>query len=385
MINLFDDKVRVDLDPSHHNENSFNYYDRSARKDVSNVREKLNEWFSYFPTSEQVELKSRFKKTFSSAYFELFIHELFRRQGFEILIHPEVPNTSKRPDFLMKKESLEFYLEAKEAREKSDPQQALENRINQVYDSLNRIKSPNFFLKIDELILKTANQPSTKKAIANIETESAKYDPELLTDQLTKYGFERSARIEYEDIDLKLVVSLIPKSPAARGLDDGRAIGMYPYETIWGGSEESIKGSFEKKYKRYGQLDKPYIVCINAIGMKGNGDIDVENALWGSVAWTWSTDPNNRNERWERQRDGMFLDKKGPRCTNVSGVLVTKVMEFNIHVAQHWFAKHPYSKNEADFTAFDLTHTFVSEGKIKKEVKKTIGDILQVESTWLVD
>jgi hypothetical protein len=385
MINLFDDKVRVDLDPSHHNENSFNYYDRSARKDVSNVREKLNEWFSYFPTSEQVELKSRFKKTFTSAYFELFIHELFRRQGFEILIHPEVPNTSKRPDFLMKKESLEFYLEAKEAREKSDAQQALENRINQVYDSLNRIKSPNFFLKIDELILKTANQPSTKKAIANIETESAKYDPELLTDQLTKYGFERSARIEYEDIDLKLVVSLIPKSPAARGLDDGRAIGMYPYETIWGGSEESIKGSFEKKYKRYGQLDKPYIVCINAIGMKGNGDIDVENALWGSVAWTWSTDPNNRNERWERQRDGMFLDKKGPRCTNVSGVLVTKVMEFNIHVAQHWFAKHPYSKNEADFTAFDLTHTFVSEGKIKKEVKKTIGDILQVESTWLVD
>lgn len=383
MKRLFDDKVRVDLDPAHHNENSFDYYDRSARMDVSNVREKLNEWFSKFPTSEQVELKSRFKKTFSSAYFELFIHELFRRQGFEILIHPEVPNTSKRPDLLMKKDSLEFYLEAKEAREKSEAKEALENRINQVYDSLNRINSPNFFLKIDELILKTAKQPSTKRAIANIEAESAKYDPDFLTDQLTKYGLERNARIVYEDIDLKLVVFLIPKSPGARGLDGGRAIGMYPFETSWGGSEKSIKGSFEKKYKRYGQLDKPYIVCINAIGIKGNGDIDVENALWGSVAWTWSTDPNNRNERWERERNGMFLDKKGPRCTNVSGVLVTKVMEFNIHEAQHWFAKHPYSKNEADFTAFDLTHSFVSDGRIKKEVKKTIGDILQVDSSWL--
>lgn len=63
--------------------------------------------------------------------------------------------------------------------------------------------------------------------------------------------------------------------------------------------------------------------------------------------------------------------------------LVTKVMEFNIHEAQHWFAKHPYSKNEADFTAFDLTHSFVSDGRIKKEVKKTIGDILQVDSSWL--
>jgi len=152
MAKLFDDKVRVDLDPAHHNENSFDYYDRSARKDVSNVREKLNDWFSKFPTSEQVELKSRFKKTFSSAYFELFIHELFRRQGFEILIHPEVPNTSRRPDFLMKKDGLEFYLEAKEAREKSEAQEALENRINQVYDSLNRTKSHEFYP--DLIILK---------------------------------------------------------------------------------------------------------------------------------------------------------------------------------------------------------------------------------------
>ena len=383
VANLFDDKVRIDLDPSHHNENTFDYYDRSARNDVSNVRQKLNDWFSGYPLSEQKELKSRFKKTFSSAYFELFIHELFKRQGFEIVIHPEVPNSSKRPDFLLKKNGLEFYLEAKEARDKSAAQQALENRINQVYDSLNKIKSPNFLLCIDELILKTANQPSTRKAIEKIQTDSAKYDPDFLTDQLTRYGLERRATIEYEDVDLKLVVSLIPKGPAARTSDGGRAIGMYPFETTWGGSEGSIKESFAKKANRYGDLDKPYVICINAIGMKGNGEIDVENALWGSIAWTWSTDPNNPDERWERQLDGIFHDKKSPRCTNVSGVLVTKVMEFNIHVAQHWFAKHPYSKNELDFSIFELSHAFVSEGKIKKESKKTIADILQVEATWL--
>lgn len=385
MTGLFDEKKRVDLDPSHHNENTFDYYDRSARKDVSNVRQLLNKWFLSYPVNEQNELKSRFRKTFSSAFYELFIYQLFRQQGFEIEIHPEIPNSNKRPDFLLKKGSAELYLEAKEARDKSEDEEALEKRINQIYDSLNKIKSPNFLLKIEELVLKSTKQPSTKKAIEKIETEVANYDPDALAEQLTKFGLDNGAKIEYENDDLKLLVSLIPKIPSARNLDEGRPIGMYPFESFWGGSEDSIKDSFAKKSKRYGILDKPYFICINAIGIKGEGDFDVENALWGSLAYTWSTDPNNRNERMERQRDGIFLDKKGPRCKNVTGVLVTKVMEFNIHIAQHWFALHPFTDVQFDFNVFDLTHNYVGNGQVQKESKQTIGEVLKINSTWLDD
>lgn len=385
MTGLFDEKKRVDLDPSHHNENTFDYYDRSARKDVSNVRQLLNKWFLSYPVNEQNELKSRFRKTFSSAFYELFIYQLFRQQGFEIEIHPEIPNSNKRPDFLLKKGSAELYLEAKEARDKSEDEEALEKRINQVYDSLNKIKSPNFLLKIEELVLKSTKQPSTKKAIEKIETEVANYDPDALAEQLIKFGLENGAKIEYENDDLKLLVSLIPKIPSARNLDEGRPIGMYPFESFWGGSEDSIKDSFAKKSKRYGILDKPYFICINAIGIKGEGDVDVENALWGSLAYTWSTDPNNRNERMERQRDGIFLDKKGPRCKNVTGVLVTKVMELNIHIARHWFALHPFTDVQFDFNVFDLTHNYVGNGQVQKESKQTIGEVLKINSTWLDD
>lgn len=385
MTALFDQKIRGDLDPSLHNESTFDYYDRSARRDVSNVRQLLNRWFLGYPDSEQDELKSRFKKTFSSAFYELFIYHLFRHQGFEIEIHPEIPNSKKRPDFLLKKGSVEFYLEAKEARDKSEGEEALEKRINHVYDSLNKIKSPNFLLKIDELLLKSTKQPSTKKAIEKIENEVALYDPEFLTERLIKFGLEKSAKIEYENDDLKLVVSLIPKIPTARNLDPGRPIGMYPIESFWGGSEDSIKDSFTKKSKRYGKLDKPYFICINAIGIKGEGDFGVESALWGSLALTWSTDPINRNERMERQRDGIFLDRAGPRCKNVTGVLVTKVMEFNIHEARHWFALHPFSEVQFDFSVFDLTHNYVESGQVQTETKKTIGEILNIKSTWLDD
>lgn len=385
MTVLFDEKQRVDVDPSHHNENTFNYYDRSARKDVSNIRQLLNKWYLGYPVNEQIELKSRFKKTFSSAFYELFIYQLFKHQGFEIEIHPEIPNSNKRPDFLLKKETVEFYLEAKEARDKSKEEEASENRNNQVYDLLNKIKSPNFFLKIDELVLKTTRQPSIKKAIEKIETEVANYDPDALMEQLTKYGLDNGAKIEYESDDLKLIISLIPKIPSARNLNEGRPIGMYPIESFWGGSEESIKDSFTKKSKRYGMLDKPYFICINAIGIKGEGDFDVEGALWGSLASTWSTDPNNKNERMERQRDGIFLDKTGPRCKNVTGVLVTKVMEFNIHVARHWFALHPFTDIPFEFSLFNLTHNYIGNGQVQKVSKQTIGEVLKMNSTWLDD
>ncbi len=382
-ITLFDHKNRIDLDPSHHNENIFDYYDRSAREDVSKIRQLLNEWLLNYPKSEQLELKKRFKKTFSSAFYELFIYTLFKHQGFEITIHPEIPNSNKRPDFLLKKNNYEFYVEAKEARAKTEAEEAFEKRTNQLYDSLDKIKSPNFLLKIDELIIKSTNQPSIKKAIDKIEREASKYDPDKIAAELNKIGLENVTKIIHDDDNLKLIVSLIPKIPSARTIDKGRAIGMFPMESFWGGMEESIKDSFTKKAKKYGELDKPYFICINAIGILGDGDFDVENAIWGSLAWTWSTNPNNRNERWGRGNDGIFLGKNGPRCKNVSGVLVTKVREYNIPTASYWFAKHPFSDNAANFELFNLTHYSVKAGQITKQTGQTIGEILNLEPLWL--
>jgi hypothetical protein len=154
-------------------------------------------------------------------------------------------------------------------------------------------------------------------------------------------------------------------------------------ESFWGGSESSIKDSVTKKAKRYGSFDKPFFICINATEIKGAADFDVENALWGSLAWTWSTDPANRNERWERQLNGIFLDKKGPRIKNVSGLLVTQVNAFNLHVASHWLAKHPFADLNFDFSVFDLSYNYVDDNKITKQDGKSIGEVLSIKPTWL--
>lgn len=379
---LFEKKNRIHLEPALHNENTFEYYDRSARKDVAAVRNVLNRWFEKYPKSEQHELKSRFKKTFSSAFYELFIFLLFKNQGFEIIIHPKIPNSNKRPDFLLKKANIEFYLEAKEARDKTEEEEAQQKRINQIYDSLNKIESPNFFLRIEELILKTEIQPAIKKIIPTIENELKKICPDKVTEDLEKNGYDSSPRINIEDDKFKLIVSLIPKSPENRN-KGGRPIGAYSFEAYWGGAENSIKNSFSKKAKRYGKLDKPYIICINAIGSKFSGVYDVENAVWGTFGISWSNDPNNKDEKFIRQRDGIFMGAKGPIFKNVSGILITYTMEFNIPDSNYWLIKHPFSNKDFDFDIFHLSYQYLENGTINSVQGKSIGEILKIKSNWL--
>lgn len=383
MQNLFEEKTRTDTDPAFYSENVYEYYDRSARVDAAKIRQVLNEWFRFYPSIEQHELFCRIKKTFSDAFYELFIHELFRSQGFLLKVHPEIPNSTKRPDFLVSKENFEFYLEAKESKDKTQTQKALENRENQFYDSINKIKSPNFFLRIEELIIKSEKQPATKGLIARIEEALTKYDPDEVQEQIKVSGFDNIPKIIQEDPDLKFIVSLIPKSPTLRKVDAGRPIGMHPIQAFIGGSEDSIKTSFIKKAKRYGKLDKPYIICINAIGPKFIGPYDVENAIWGTLALAWTDDPINSKERLVRANDGIFFGLKGPKFQNVNGVLVTNIWPHNVPVSSYWFAKHPFSRKDFSFDIFMLEYFYAENGQIKKKEGRSFGEILNIDANWL--
>jgi hypothetical protein len=381
-MKLFENKHRTFSKPAGHNENSYDYYDRSARKDVAIIRKTLNKWFRKYPDEEKIELKNRFKKSFSSAFYELFIFNLFKSQGFKVIIHPNAPSTTKRPDFLVSKRTIEFYIEAKIATGESKKQESLRKRMNQIYDSLNTINSPNFFLAIEELILHTTLQPSTREIRDKIETELRKFDPDEVTRIIQNSGYENRPKITFDDQNLTLIISIIPKDPEFRN-QDSTPIGVSPSEAFWGGEEESIKTSFAKKAKRYGKLDKPYIICINSIGIKFTGGYDVLNAVWGTVALSWSTNPAARDEKVTRIKDGIFLSDNGPIFKNVSGILITHVMEFNIPNSNYWLIKHPFASRELDFKIFDLGYQFIKDSKIIPISGKTIGEILKIKPNWL--
>jgi hypothetical protein len=119
-MKLFEDKIRIDREPAKHIDNLYDFYDRNAQPWIEKVRNILNYWFSHYPEIEQYELKCRFQSEFRSALYELFLFELFLRQGFNISIHPTLPNITTKPDFLLSKDDTEFYMEAKVSTGKSD-------------------------------------------------------------------------------------------------------------------------------------------------------------------------------------------------------------------------------------------------------------------------
>jgi hypoxanthine phosphoribosyltransferase len=77
-MKLFDETIEIIVGPSSNNENSFNYYHKSNRKDIQIIRETLEKWFSEYPKSEKLELKSRFKKDLDSAFYELFLFKCLK-------------------------------------------------------------------------------------------------------------------------------------------------------------------------------------------------------------------------------------------------------------------------------------------------------------------
>jgi len=374
MMPLFEDKLRNRLECSFHSENAFDYYDTSDRKEIKEVRDVLNQWFAKYPIEEQSELKTRFIKTFSSAFFELFLYNLYSQLGCEIVIHPKLKDSEKRPDFLMKKDSLEFYLEAKEMRSESSTSKSQKNMKNNVYDMLNQIDSPLFFLKINKLIIKSSEQPETKNLLKEIKT---------WLDSLSMGNIERTIEFEglgklpmFKQENSKILVELTvrPKTEKTRNKPGVRPIGVYPVQVGYDDTVNLIKKSIKKKASRYGMLDKPYVVAINFLDSSGITKDDIDEAVFGSILIS-----NKHEADFMRAKDGLIMGPKGPINKKVSAFQFMNVHPLNLHVANNWLIKHPFAYNPIDLNYINMTHLYMNNSTLKESKGQTIKEILEIE------
>lgn len=385
MIELFDKTSEFIEGPSGNNENSFNYYHKSNRNDIRIIRVTLEDWFSKYPESEKKELKIRFKKDFDSAFFELFLYELFKKLGYDITIHPELKDSSKRPDFLIVKNGNRTYVEAKICYDKTEAEMAFERRQNEFYDQLSKVRIKGFLLGIEELNFITKKQPRVKELIVKIENEVANLNPIQITVDMEKYGFDGCPRIEFENKDFNIIIQPMPLIESERDKISENPIGMFPFESFWGGGEESLRQSILKKAKRYGKFEIPYLICINALGKKTSRKIDIENVVWGSLQYTFSTDPNKRDGKMTRKSDGIFYNAGKAQLNNVSGIMVTKVFPSNIPNAKYWMYKNPFANNNFNFEDINLTYSYIKDNQIISQEGTDLDRIFDINKDWLTE
>lgn len=106
---------RKDRSPRRPNESSYGFLNRSGSDFFAPVRELWQRWVDALPVDDRPgvvgNLSSGDDDAFQSAFWELYLHQLLTGSGCEVELHPDVPGTSKHPDFLVHAPQP-FYLEA---------------------------------------------------------------------------------------------------------------------------------------------------------------------------------------------------------------------------------------------------------------------------------
>ncbi len=113
----------------------------------------MEAWLARLPAAHRSDLCGRLRSRddyhFEAAFFELYLHTLFRNLGFRVQLHPRAGGKGGRPDFLLRSGSYSpFLVEAATVDELSTKGRAAHNRLVAIYDALNSIDCPDFFLHV---------------------------------------------------------------------------------------------------------------------------------------------------------------------------------------------------------------------------------------------
>lgn len=351
-MRLFDDIVRDYEGPAGYAEPRFTYLNRSARPTASRVRQVLEDWFSRYPSESQPDLRGRFRSAddspHCSAFFELFLHELLLRLGCHVKVHPEISGTTRHPEFLVESPSgSRFYIEAVVATSESKEKTAARARMNVVYDALNRLDSPDFFIGM-YLSGAPETPPRARRIRAFLAERLRSLNPDEIARILESGGIDAVPHWHYQHEGWNIDFFPIPKSAGVRGCPGVRPIGYHFHEPCWVNPKAAIRDVIVKKAGRYGDITLPYVVAVNALGEYVDRD-DIMDALFGERQITIRL-PQARDRRardiepkMTRALNGVWTSESGPRYTRVSAVLMTvRLSPWNLPRADICLYHNPY-------------------------------------------
>lgn len=384
---IFDTCTRTDLDPAKYSDSKFGYLNRSARPEAERVRDLIEVWAANYPKEHLKELRTRLRGAgHISAFFELALHEMLRRFQYSLEIHPEVPSRkTTRPDFLVKASATEeFYVEGVLTSDPFEPDAASQARLNQVYDVLNRMDSPNFFLDVS-ISGSPTKSPPVKKIREFLKRELAQLDPEDVAQTVEKNGLEASPKWQFGDNDWNIEIRPIPKSLKARGKPGVRPIGIISPEAKWIDGCNNIRDAVKDKGGKYGDLQLPYIVAVNALGGFVR-DIDVIEALFGKESFVFDRDDLNKPPVMKRRLNGAWTSPARAVYTRVSGVLIANnLTPWNVARSFVRLYHNPWAKRPISQQLFPIPQAVPDDNTMRQVDGLAIRDVFELPERWPED
>ncbi len=211
------------------------------------------------------------------------MHELLRRLGHAIDVHPENPTgKTGRPDFLAEASTGgPYYLEAALATDESDEDRSAQARKDAFCDALNRSLGPtDFFINMN-----MRGAPRTSPPVKEIRAQLRIWLSGLDADEVAeaaKAGRPRP-RYKYDHDGWHVVFTASPRSAKSRGKEGIRPIGAQSLGARMSPTPTSIRDKMLAKARKYGALARPLVVAVNACRFNVER-ADVLDALFGDEA-----------------------------------------------------------------------------------------------------
>ncbi|WP_152447739.1 hypothetical protein [Rhodococcus triatomae] len=337
---IFSTTARTDGTPKLHHESTYEFYNRVAGDFWKHPRQLMQTWADAISNDDEYhDLCQRFRSCdddqFRSAFLELYLHECLRRAGFTIIIHPEIPGTSRRPDFYAERDGTSLYLEAIAPGTNSQAKSAAKRRAS-LFDYVDKLGDPNFILGVVRL-REGLTAPPTKRLTGELKTWLASLNPDDYVD------YAHAPQWTWEHEQWSVTFKAIPKSPEVRGKPSDRAIGVFAAsEATFVDDAPAIRAALANKHHAYGDMEAPFIIAVGTYSFDPDRWHST-NALYGREVFELvETEGGETLTPASRQADGYFGAPPNWLCLNVSGVLlVNQLMPENAHRAEVTLWRHP--------------------------------------------
>jgi hypothetical protein len=220
-----------------------------------------------------------------------------------------------------------------------------------------------------------------------LEQALAKLDPDEMTRLYSEKGLAGLPCLTYRPSpDFLALVRPIPVKSEARGVPRERPIGALTEGAVRPvpSAAEKIRRAIRRKLGKYGELDVPYVVAVNAIDYRPpredeiveafRGDVEMESRL--AVDGTVST-------RFVRARNGVFGEPGSPKNTRLSAVLLAApATVWNLTTTCACVCRNPAAARPlGDQLSRFPTITFESD-KLSRADGATLGQLLGLEPGW---
>jgi hypothetical protein len=307
---LFSVRGRTDESPRAHQEPAYAFLDRAAGARWERVRGELDGWFAQLPATARADLRNRFAQDaeldHAGAFWELWVHEAHRRRGYEVTVNIGCEAGERRQDFVLARGRERCWLEATVVGGDS-PLSFTERRLDeQLRDIVATVRAPRFSLALD-VVRYGACSPGRRHVVPPLERWLGAFDVRELRARRALGATAPVKRLAFDDwiVDVEAI---------ALADADSRACGcarLAPRGVGTGGGSindvRPLRRKIKKKAARYGDLDRPYLLAVLALGDRVR-EQDVEQALLGRA-------PRDH---------AVWVGPGGPCNTRLSGVLVAR-------------------------------------------------------------